>query len=40
MENDFKINTYFTEDGEELEQILSSFLNRMIEQKASNAWGR
>lgn len=36
MENDFKINVYFTEDGEELEQILSNFLIRNIEQNPSN----
>ena len=38
MENDFKINVYFTEDGEELEQILSNFLIRNIEQNPSNVW--
>ena len=37
MENDFKINAYFTEDGEELEQILSDFLIRIIELKPSGA---
>ena len=37
MENDFKINVYFSEEGEELEQILSSFFIRIIEQKPSNA---
>lgn len=36
MENDFKINVYFTEEGEELEQILSNFLIRNIEQNPSN----
>ncbi len=38
MENDFKINIYFDENGEELEQVLSSFLIRIIEQEPSNAW--
>lgn len=38
MKNDFKINAYFTEDGEELEQILSNFLIRNTEQNPSNVW--
>lgn len=37
MENDFKINAYFTEDGEELEMILSDFLLTIIELKPSGA---
>lgn len=38
MENDFKIKVYFTEEGEELEKILSDFLIRIIELKSSGAW--
>lgn len=37
MENDFKINAYYTEDGEELEKLLSDFLITIMEQKPSNA---
>lgn len=37
MENDFKIKVYFTEEGEELEKILSDFLIRIIELKSSGA---
>lgn len=33
MENDFKINANFTEDGEELEKILSDFLSTIIYSK-------
>ena len=38
MENDFKINAYFAEDGEELERILLDFLVTIIELKPSGAW--
>jgi len=37
MENDFKINAYFTEDGEQIEKILSNFLITLIEKKSPNA---
>ena len=33
MENDFKINVYFNEEGEELESILVFYLKNLLECK-------
>lgn len=33
MENDFKINVYFNEEGEELESLLAFYLNNLLENK-------
>lgn len=33
MENDFKINVYFNDEGEEIEKILSFYLINLLENK-------
>lgn len=36
MENDFKINLFFNNDGENLEKLLSSFLINVLDNKTPN----
>lgn len=33
MENDFKINVYFNEEGEDLENILAFYLKNLLDKK-------
>ncbi len=33
MENDFKINVYFSDDGEELEKLLANYLSSLLDKK-------
>ena len=33
MEKDFKINAYFSNDGEELEELLSNYLSSLLDNK-------
>lgn len=33
MENDFKINAYFDDKGEEIEKLLASYLNNLLDNK-------
>jgi len=35
MENDFKINVYFDDKGEELESILAFYLKNLLDKKTS-----
>ena len=35
MNDDFKINTFFCDDGEDLEQILTKFLISILSPKAN-----
>lgn len=33
MENDFKINIYFNDEGEEIENLLACYLRNLLENK-------
>ena len=33
MENDFKINVYFNDEGEEIENLLACYLRNLLENK-------
>ncbi len=33
MENDFKINAYFNNEGEEIEKLLAFYLRKLLENK-------
>ena len=33
MENDFKINAYFSDDGEEIEKLLAKYLINLLDKK-------
>ena len=33
MENDFKINVYFSDEGEEIENLLSFYLKNLLDNK-------
>ncbi len=33
MENDFKINVYFSEDGEDVEKLLANYLCSLLDKK-------
>ncbi len=33
MENDFKINVYFNDEGEEIEKILAFYLRNLLDKK-------
>jgi len=33
MDNDFKINVYFNEQGEEIEKILALYLSNVLDKK-------
>ncbi len=35
MENDFKINAYFNNEGEEIEKLLAFYLRNLLENKTA-----
>lgn len=35
MDNDFKINVYFNDEGEEIEKLLAFYLRNLLESKVS-----
>ena len=37
MENDFKINVYFNDEGEEIEKLLAFYLKNLLYKKQLNA---
>ncbi len=37
MDNDFKINVYFNDEGEEIENLLAFYLKNLLDKKQYNA---
>lgn len=37
LENDFKINVYFSDEGEEIEKLLAFYLKNLLYKKQLNA---
>lgn len=37
MGNDFKINVYFNDEGEELEKLLAFYIRNLLDKKIVNA---
>ena len=35
MENDFKINAYFNDEGEEIENLLAFYLKNLLDKKTA-----
>lgn len=35
MKDDFKINVYFNDEGEEIEKLLAFYLNNLLDKKIS-----